>query len=79
MFTHLGWSLLGASEEFDRLASADHVSETIARIFFAAFLIIGVILLINMLIALLSNTYQRTEVRDHITYFRPEPKIDIRP
>jgi len=61
MFTHLGWSLLGPSGEVDRLTSVDQLSETIARIFFAVFLIIGVILLINMLIALLSHTYQRTE------------------
>jgi len=66
MFTHLGWSLLGPSGEVDRLTSVDQLSETIARIFFAVFLIIGVILLINMLIALLSHTYQRTEVRDYI-------------
>ena len=66
MFTHLGWSLLGPSGEFDRLASADVISVSIARIFFAVFLIIGVILLINMLIALLSHTYQRTEVRERV-------------
>lgn len=60
--SHLGWSLLGASEESDNLTSVDFPSETIARILYAAFLIFGVILLLNMLIALLCNTYQRIEV-----------------
>ena len=67
MFSHLGWSLLGnAGAESDPMASVDTPSVTLVRILYAAFLIMGVILLINMLIALLSNTYQRTEVRDTI-------------
>ncbi|XP_078350088.1 uncharacterized protein LOC144634914 isoform X2 [Oculina patagonica] len=59
MVTHLGWSLLGA-QETDPLASVDVPSETVAQILYAAFLVFGVILLVNMLIALLSNTWQRT-------------------
>ncbi|KAJ7379865.1 hypothetical protein OS493_012618, partial [Desmophyllum pertusum] len=42
------------------MTSVDAPSETLARLFYATFLIFGAILLINMLIALLSNTYQRT-------------------
>ncbi|KAJ7379858.1 hypothetical protein OS493_012610 [Desmophyllum pertusum] len=61
MITHLGWTLLGVSEEFDPMISVDAPSENLARLLYATFLILGVILLINMLIALLSNTYQRTE------------------
>jgi len=61
MITFLGWSLLGASEDFDPMTSADFPSQTLARILYAAFLVMGVILLVNMLIALLSNTYQRIE------------------
>ena len=67
MVGHLGWSLLGLSGESDPLASVDDTSEHIARILYAAFIIFGVILLLNMLIALLSNTYQRTEVRDDMS------------
>ena len=63
MFSHLGLSLLDQSEESDPMTSADHPSVILAQIFFVAFLILGVVLLINMLIALLSNTYQKTEVR----------------
>ena len=62
MITFLGWSLLGAPEDFDPMTSVDFPSQTLARILYAGFLVMGVILLINMLIALLSNTYQRIEV-----------------
>ena len=62
MITFLGWFLLGASEGLDPISSTDFPSQTLAQILYAGFLVIGVILLINMLIALLSNTYQRIEV-----------------
>ncbi|XP_068741984.1 uncharacterized protein [Montipora capricornis] len=57
---HLCWSLLGMSE-LDPLDSVDHTSETIAGFLFGLFLVLGVILLINMMIALLSNTYQTVQ------------------
>ncbi|KAJ7393952.1 hypothetical protein OS493_003621 [Desmophyllum pertusum] len=60
MFTHLCWSLLGIAD-LDPLDSVDSPSVTLARFLFGAFLIMGVILLVNMMIALLSNTYQRVE------------------
>ena len=62
-FTHLGWSLLGVSEDLDPMAIVDLLSEILVRIFYASFLVMAVVLLVNLLIALLSNTYQRTEVR----------------
>ena len=61
MFQHLCWSLLGIAE-LDPLESVDSPSVTLAHFLFGAFLIMGVILLVNMMIALLSNTYQRVEV-----------------
>ena len=64
MVKHLCWSLLGIAE-LDPLDSVDSPSVTLARFLFGAFLVMGVILLINMMIALLSNTYQRVEV-NHI-------------
>ena len=67
---HLSWSFLGI-EELDPLESVDSASVTMAHLLFAAFLIMGVILLVNMMIALLSNTYQRVKVRsteDHQTF-----------
>lgn len=69
MFTHLGWSLLGVTRKYDPLSSADLPSVILARFLYAAFLVLAVVLLINMLIALLSNTYQRTEVRVLIKLF----------
>ena len=61
MMQHLTWSLLGIAE-LDTLDSVDSASVTLANFLFGAFLIMGVILLVNMMIALLSNTYQRVEV-----------------
>ena len=61
--THLAWSLLDLSEGLTPLKSADSFSETIALLLYAGYLVLAVILLINMLIALLSNTYQRVQVR----------------
>lgn len=63
MFSHLGWSLLGRTEDSDTMTSVDPPSVLLARIFYATFLIVGVVLLINMLIALLSNTYKKIEVK----------------
>lgn len=70
MAKHLIWSLLGIVE-LDPFESASVTSGTVARFLYGAYLIMGVVLLINMLIALLSNTYQRVQVREikkrHIT------------
>ena len=67
MAKHLCWSLLGIAE-LEPLDSVDSPSVTLAQFLFGAFLVMGVILLINMMIALLSNTYQRVQVTDLI-YF----------
>ena len=61
--THLAWSLLDLSEGLTPLKSADSFSETLALLLYAGYLVLALILLINMLIALLSNTYQRVQVR----------------
>ena len=65
MIKHLTWSLLGIAE-LDPLNSVDSASVTVVHFLFGAFLVMGVILLVNMMIALLSNTYQRVEVTAHI-------------
>ncbi|XP_078369943.1 uncharacterized protein LOC144653736 [Oculina patagonica] len=61
ILTHLSWSLLEIEQDFNPLNSVDTPSVTLAKMFYAVFLFIGVILLVNMLIALLSNTYQRVK------------------
>ena len=58
---HLCWSLLGAVD-VDLLESADGPSLTLVSLLYGAFLVMGVILLINMMIALLSNTYQKVQI-----------------
>ena len=62
ILTHLSWSLLEIEQEFDPLNSVDTPSVALAKLFYALFLFIAVILLVNMLIALLSHTYQQVEV-----------------
>ena len=57
----LTWSLLGIAE-LDPLDSVDSTSEIIVHFLFGTFLVVGVILLVNMMIAILSNTYQRVQV-----------------
>ena len=66
ILTHLSWSLLEIEQDFNPLNSVDTPSVTLAKLFYAVFLFIGVILLVNMLIALLSNTYKRVEVSHNI-------------
>ena len=52
------------SEELTFFDSVDTVSALLARLLFAAYLFMTIILLINMFIALLSNTYQKVQVSD---------------
>ncbi|XP_020629330.1 short transient receptor potential channel 2-like [Orbicella faveolata] len=60
MVRHLCWSLMGAVD-VDFLESADNPSVILVNFLYGAFLVMGVILLINMMIALLSNTYQKVQ------------------
>lgn len=68
MFKHLCWSLLGIAE-LDPLESVDNGSLILAKLLYATFLIMGVVLLVNMMIALLSNTFQRVEVKSFGYFF----------
>lgn len=47
--------------ELNPLESTDRPTETLAKVLYAAYLLVAAILLINMMIALLSNTYQRVK------------------
>jgi len=73
--THLGWSLLELSEGLELFNSVDSISEHLARVLFAAYLVVALILLINMLIALLSNTYQQVQVSDLMVNYYPCSKV----
>ena len=70
MLKHLVWSILGEQDAFDRVEFKHLMSVIFELLLIACFLVIGVILLMNMVIVLLNNTYDRTQVRpDHILHF----------
>ena len=64
MATHLGWSLLGLAD-LDRLNSVDDSSVSLIHVLYSFFLIMAV----NMMIALLSNTYQQVQVLNSLSAF----------
>ena len=66
--THHGWSLLGLAD-LDRLNSVDNPSVSLIHVLYSFFLIMAVILLVNMMIALLSNTYQQVQVLNSLSAF----------
>ena len=66
--THHGWSLLGLAD-LDRLNSVDNPSVSLIHVLYSFFLIMAVILLFNMMIALLSNTYQQVQVQNSLFDF----------
>ena len=66
--THHGWSLLGLAD-LDRLNSVDNSSVSLIHVLYSFFLIMAVILLVNMMIALLSNTYQQVQVLNSLSAF----------
>ena len=68
MATHLGWSLLGLAD-LDRLNSVDNPSVSLVHVLYSLFLILAVVLLVNMMIALLSNTYQQVQVLNSLSAF----------
>ena len=68
-FRHLSWSLLGLAD-LDKFDSADEISLNLTWTLYAIFMIVCVILLVNMMIALLSTTYQNVQV-GHVWHSRP--------
>ena len=65
MLKHFLWSLLGIAD-LEPLDSVDSPSVILVYFLYGVFLIMAVILLINMMIALLSNTYQQVAVRTQV-------------
>ena len=72
--THLGWSLLGLAD-LDRLNSVDNPSVSLVHVLYSLFLILAVVLLVNMMIALLSNTYQQVQVLNSLSYHIHNPEL----
>ena len=69
MATHLGWSSVLGLADLDRLNSVDNSSVSLIHVLYSFFLIMAVILLVNMMIALLSNTYQQVQVLNSLSAF----------
>ena len=68
MTTYLVWSLLGVAD-LNWLNSVDNPSVSLIHVLYSFFLIMAVILLVNMMIALLSNTYQQVQVLNSLSAF----------
>lgn len=59
---HLSWTLLGVTE-LDRFnPGVETPSDHLAQSLYAVFIIAALVLLVNMMIAVLSNTYERVQV-----------------
>lgn len=60
---HLIWSVFGLTN-LETIESHDELSAAVVGVLYVLFLILSVIMLINMLVALLTNTYNKVEVRN---------------
>ena len=63
--SHLVWSVFGLTNRAT-LESQDKLSTTVVSVLYVMFLVISVIMLVNMLVALLNNTYNKVEVRIYL-------------
>ena len=61
----LFWALFGLSEiENLSLESGLHLTESVGHFMYALYLLVAVIVLLNALIAMMSSTYAKVQVRD---------------
>ena len=58
---HLVWTLLGIAD-VGPFTSHESPADYIAQALYGVFIILALILLVNMMIAVLSSTYERVEV-----------------
>ena len=72
---HLVWTLLGITE-LDPFNTIGHESssDSLGRILYGIFIIGALVLLVNMMIAVLSHTYERVQVK--LTRMLTEKKKD---
>ena len=59
---HLCWTLLGMTELEVFNPGVETPSDHLAQALYAVFIIAALVLLVNMMIAVLSNTYERVQV-----------------
>ena len=62
IFKQLVFALVELSDGFGVFQSSDSYSNIIIQLLFVAYMTVNLIIVVNMLIALLSNTYQRVQV-----------------
>ena len=71
--THLIWSVFGLTN-LETMESRDSLSTAVVGVLYVLFLILSVIMLVNMLVALLTNTYNKVEVSNYLPpYFTVPP------
>ena len=63
--THLIWAVFGLTN-LETMESRDNLSTAVVGVLYVMFLILSVIMLVNMLVALLTNTYNKVEVSNYI-------------
>lgn len=63
--THLIWSVFGLTNP-ETMESRDNLSTAVVSVLYVLFLILSVIMLVNMLVALLTNTYNKVEVSSYL-------------
>ena len=59
---HLVWTLLGITE-LEIFSTTESASDFLGTILYAIFIVVALVLLVNMMIAVLSHTYERVQVR----------------
>nr|XP_058970450.1 short transient receptor potential channel 4-like isoform X1 [Pocillopora verrucosa] len=65
--THLVWSVFGLTN-LETMKSHGELSSAVVGVLYVLFLILSVIMLINMLVALLTNTYQKVETNADVEW-----------
>lgn len=65
--THLIWSVFGLTD-LEKMESQEQLSSTVVGVLYVIFLIISVIMLVNMLVALLTNTYDKVETNADVEW-----------
>ncbi|XP_078359537.1 short transient receptor potential channel 5-like [Oculina patagonica] len=65
--THLIWSVFGLTE-LETMESHDQLTAVVVGVLYVMFLILSVIMLVNMLVALLTNTYNKVETNADVEW-----------
>lgn len=65
--THLIWSVFGLTNP-ETMESRDNLSTAVVSVLYVLFLILSVIMLVNMLVALLTNTYNKVETNADVEW-----------